>query len=280
MSAEARAWAKKQRTGSPAAKSVLVALADYAGEKAQCWPSQETLARDTELSERAVRKHLLKLQEAGFISRTGRYDERGWRTSDLFTLDLENARHHRHEVPVDQRHEVPVVISEPKQGKSLVRKEKAARHIRKPPARGAGEPSLEPSLPLSDESGVGARTPFALSPAERSPPRRGTRLPEDWQPSDTDRAFAIEQGLSEEEFQREADQFRDHWTATTGAKAAKRDWGAAWRTWVRNEVKYRARRGAAGNGSGRHRQGPVSSLKAFARAAGLDPDAHDVSGER
>lgn len=29
-------------------------------------------------------------------------------------------------------------------------------------------------------------------------------------------------------------EFRDHWAAETGPKSAKRDWRAAWRTWLRN----------------------------------------------
>jgi pyocin large subunit-like protein len=50
MSVDALSWAKKQRAGSPAAKCVLMILADYADEHGVCWPSQETLARESEQS--------------------------------------------------------------------------------------------------------------------------------------------------------------------------------------------------------------------------------------
>lgn len=36
--------------------------------------------------------------------------------------------------------------------------------------------------------------------------------------------------------------FVDHWKSTSGAKACKLDWEAAWRTWIRNEIGYQQRR--------------------------------------
>lgn len=122
-----------------------------------------------------------------------------------------------------------------------------------------GEPSVE---------GAREATGFALTPAERSPPKRGTRLPEDWQPSERDLAFAVGEGLSEEEARREAAQFRDHWIAASGAKACKRDWSAAWRTWIRNAVKWQRERSRPGG----NRRGPASSAEAFMRGAGIDPN--------
>ncbi len=45
-------------------------------------------------------------------------------------------------------------------------------------------------------------------------------------------------GISRDLAEREFDQFRDHWLAASGAKAAKRDWLAAWRTWCRNAIDW------------------------------------------
>ncbi len=42
--------------------------------------------------------------------------------------------------------------------------------------------------------------------------KRGSRLPEDWQP---DEAFARSEGLSANEISREADRFRDYWRAAS-----------------------------------------------------------------
>jgi hypothetical protein len=52
-------------------------------------------------------------------------------------------------------------------------------------------------------------------------------------------AFAAKQGLDGARLARELDQFRDHWTAKSGRDAVKRDWQAAWRTWVRNAVEFK-----------------------------------------
>ncbi|WP_420564157.1 helix-turn-helix domain-containing protein [Thalassobaculum sp.] len=80
-----------------------------------------------------------------------------------------------------------------------------------------------PIAPLSanDDGGKSARSPKA------------TRIDPSWQPSEDDRAFARQQGLSDRETDREADQFRDYWIAKAGKDAAKLDWPATWRSWVR-----------------------------------------------
>lgn len=68
---------------------------------------------------------------------------------------------------------------------------------------------------------------------------RGSRLPENWQP---DREFARTEGLPEGQIDREAEKFRDHWRAQSGAKGVKKDWEATWKNWVRNAVDGFGRR--------------------------------------
>lgn len=87
MSVEAIAWASKQRTGSPGAKLVLIALANYANDRGECWPSQATLAMWTEQSDRTIRTHLATLESMGLITRQAR-EVAGSFTSDLITLNL------------------------------------------------------------------------------------------------------------------------------------------------------------------------------------------------
>lgn len=67
-----------------------------------------------------------------------------------------------------------------------------------------------------------------------SSPKKGTRLDPLWRLSPNDLAFAREQGMTDEEIKREADQFRDFWIAKPGAGGCKLDWPATWRTWCRN----------------------------------------------
>ena len=81
MSVQAISWALGVSTGDPLAKSLLLALANYADEQGRCWPSQERLARDTEISDRTARTKLALLVELGLVSREHRYTKAGHRTS-------------------------------------------------------------------------------------------------------------------------------------------------------------------------------------------------------
>ena len=62
-----------------------------------------------------------------------------------------------------------------------------------------------------------------------------TRIGEDWQPSDVDRAFASGLGLDAERIERVAEHFKD-WHLSHGSLMAS--WPAAWRLWCRNEAKW------------------------------------------
>jgi uncharacterized protein YdaU (DUF1376 family) len=63
---------------------------------------------------------------------------------------------------------------------------------------------------------------------------KGDRLKSDWHPSADNTAYAIGQGFTPAQVDRIADDFRDFWTAKSGHDAAKLDWSATWRRWVRN----------------------------------------------
>ena len=65
-------------------------------------------------------------------------------------------------------------------------------------------------------------------------PKKGSRLPPDWKPSEADLTFSVSQNMTPEETKHEADQFRDFWISKPGAGGCKLDWSATWRTWCRN----------------------------------------------
>ncbi|WP_441267685.1 helix-turn-helix domain-containing protein [Bradyrhizobium sp. 215_C5_N1_1] len=77
MSWEATAWAAKQITGSAPNKLTLLALANYADERGECWPTQETLARDTEQSIDTVQRRIKNLVELGLVRVERRPGRRG-----------------------------------------------------------------------------------------------------------------------------------------------------------------------------------------------------------
>lgn len=88
MSVQAISWALGTAVGDTGAKLLLLALANYADEHGECWPSQARLAQDTELTDRTIRTKLKLLEEGGFLSRERRQSDAGWRTSDYYRLHL------------------------------------------------------------------------------------------------------------------------------------------------------------------------------------------------
>lgn len=64
---------------------------------------------------------------------------------------------------------------------------------------------------------------------------RGAKLPDDWKPSETDRAFALKRGWSEGKVTAEAERFRAH---HEHKGTVSKSWPASWRTWVLNSDRF------------------------------------------
>jgi hypothetical protein len=107
----------------------------------------------------------------------------------------------------------------------------SVNHGEPPKTTDAHPPELELELELKVELSPTAKT---VGPQrKRSAPTRGSRLPEDWALSKSCGEWAMkESGFSADRVRVEAAKFSNHWWAESGAKASKRDWVAAWRTWV------------------------------------------------
>ena len=60
---------------------------------------------------------------------------------------------------------------------------------------------------------------------------KGSRLSEDWVPSNEEQDFARQLGIDPTS---EADRFRDYWIAQPGQKGVKTNWSSTWRNWCRN----------------------------------------------
>jgi hypothetical protein len=79
------------------------------------------------------------------------------------------------------------------------------------------------------------------APGEKAPRRNGTRLPADWKPT-PELIAAARAERPDIDLRVETAKFRDHWHAKAGRDAAKLDWDATYRNWIRNA------RGPAGFG--------------------------------
>ena len=73
--------------------------------------------------------------------------------------------------------------------------------------------------------------------AKASSRKRGSRLSDDWfLPMDWGQ-WAVSEGMTEAEIRAESEKFKDYWMARAGPSAAKLDWQATWRNWVRTALE-------------------------------------------
>jgi hypothetical protein len=89
MSWQAIAWSIRQTTGSARRKLLLLALANYADENGVCWPSQETLGRDTEQSLDTVQRQLASLEKLKLLTRERMPKRRGQWQGHRYKLALQ-----------------------------------------------------------------------------------------------------------------------------------------------------------------------------------------------
>ena len=111
--------------------------------------------------------------------------------------------------------------------------------------------------------------------------RRGTRLSDEWQPSEQDIAYALDRGMTRERIATEAEKFKNYWTAKTGQGATKINWHSTWRNWVLTSVERR--HGTASNhrdGSRAHRAAGPAPTGADAVLAGMGRIARRISEKR
>ena len=86
MSFQAMAWAIKQPLPCQE-KMVLLVLANYADDKATCYPSMSRLSSDCGMSVPQVRKCVAKLEKKELVRRYMRMRSYG-QTSNIFAMDL------------------------------------------------------------------------------------------------------------------------------------------------------------------------------------------------
>ena len=69
-------------------KLLLLALANFANEQMECFPSQKRLAEDTCMTDRTVRAAFRSLEDKGLVERSERRRADGYRASDRIVLHL------------------------------------------------------------------------------------------------------------------------------------------------------------------------------------------------
>lgn len=85
MSVKAMAWAFEKRVGDAIAKSVLLALADFANDDGVCWPSTGRIAFKAECARQTLFDKFRWLEQMGFLGRLNRQKEQ---KSSLYVLNI------------------------------------------------------------------------------------------------------------------------------------------------------------------------------------------------
>jgi hypothetical protein len=214
MSIKAISWALSCKTGSPAAKLVLIKLADNANDAGRCWPSVMHIVKHTELSERGVRAHIKALADAGFVRIESRYVE-GVQIPNVYVLNL----------PQD------VGVVQEVQGGGA-------------PDAGGGGAGGAPQVNRKERNRHLTKEVVADAP-RRS---KGTHWPSEAVVSEEWKQEGLEarerNHLSVIDINLCAEQFANYWTSRADKGAAKTNWKRAWIYWVTNQ------KGQA-NGSGK-----------------------------
>lgn len=65
---------------------------------------------------------------------------------------------------------------------------------------------------------------------------RGTRLPEDWNPSDDLWLWGKDHGLSQQVLRTQTAKFKDYWWSKPGENATKLNWDRTWKNWMRDQI--------------------------------------------
>ena len=171
MSIQAVAWAISQRVGSPTGKVLLMCLANYANESGECWPSQKTISREAELSERSTRDWLQKLEVQGFITRSRRHRSDGSRTSDFVVLNLARPQNS------DEKSLAAESAVRPDQAANGSKPSGSSRRPYRqelPPIEPSSKPSVEPSSGARERGEEGFKKLWDDWPSEDRPEKRAS----------------------------------------------------------------------------------------------------------
>ena len=210
MAFEWMAWAVKQKTEKPVSKSVLIALANYADEEGFCYPSITRLCEVTECCEKAVRNAIKHLEAIGLL-RKGKRRRRKDGTLGVQEYYLTSGT-------MCQKPEVSNT---------------------EPQAPDTTSPEVQDTAQNQSLPKPIKNTLSGCQKPEQKKSKKPHRLPDDWFCSEDLGNWAMKNGLTDEEVVLCIDQFKDHYAAAAGKGSTALDWDAKFRTWIRNEVKWK-----------------------------------------
>ncbi len=217
MSHKATNWAIQQRGLMPATKLVLWHLCDRHNPDFGCFPSQDQLAADVEISRASLNTHLEKLETAGLIRRHRRHSEGTHRRkSTRYILGFEDD--FGHEPCPESGHGKPQKPC-PDFGKSHVQN-LDTNLVREPVTTTAREADVVGDAEAACLAACGE----GLSPASRTAITATRQVIADWQAKDFDLTADILPTLTERTKHKRNDPIRtwEYFTPAIAARHARR----------------------------------------------------------
>jgi uncharacterized protein YdaU (DUF1376 family) len=163
----------------------------------------------------------------------------------FFTLEDSVYVQNRIREEIDQYHSNALINKEIALKREEARRNKKARTVLEPCTNEHEPPPKQETRtrkqePENKNQELNIIAPQAAQPATPAKKRKGTRLPDDWRPTQefVDAAMALNPDYTREWFRSTAHKFRDYWIAKTGRDSTKADWLATWRNWIRNDLEY------------------------------------------
>lgn len=230
MSIRVMSWVWDRGPARGSELLVLLALADFANDDGECWPSMRRIAEKARMTERGAQKIARRLVDDGFLEINTGGGRHGCNRYLIITSERANPVHPPNDVHPRTTEQKPRTA---KQETPNPRSPEPSRTIK------------EPSLSL-----------VPSAPQPKAKPKNASSLPDNWVPSDRNLADAYERGFNDQEIFDVATRFRDYHLAK-GTRF--KDWNAGWRTWLGNERRFSRNTGSSS---------PHSKLSAaFARTA-------------
>lgn len=215
---------------------VLIAFWNYVDNKELCaFPSINMISKASTVSERVVKRCISSLENKGFLITVKKGGGRGSSTARRLSLPQHKGCQEIHGL---ENSDYKYTVSE--------RVTTSAERVTTSAKKGNTKYPLIDQLIDNNNKPLGGRTRAHAretpTPATNPQPTRGTRLPDDWQPSPE----LIDWTLTQENphqinYLNDLEEFRDYWKAKNGKDAIKKDWDATWRNWWRRSLKYAER---------------------------------------
>lgn len=227
--------------GNPWAKLILIALANRANDEGACWPTRERIAQDSCCSVSTVKRSLAILADLAFI---------------------EVEEQFRNNIQIHSRYHLRLGVFR----SSLEGQKEAAPAGSERTGAGSERTTETPNKnPISTDVLIGGKSK-----------KRGSRIPDDFEVTETMLDWVVLKGFDFLDLGEETERFMDYHTAKG---SVMKDWQAAWRTWIRNAVKYSKRgqsngtRGTDSAGGDRRGSGKASApdrVREAAKRRGVD----------